>query len=138
MRDGELTLLDDGQPHRLPARFAADAVRIRAADIHAVLGWEVKPEGLCRGAVCVPHRSEPLLMTEDGVDLAAVARLLSRPLALDLDEGAAYLGTAASDRAAQLATLEAPNFTLPDLAGRLHSLTDYRGKKVLLVAYASW
>ena len=32
----------------------------------------------------------------------------------------------------------APDFSLPDLAGRLHTLSDYRGKKVLLIAYASW
>jgi peroxiredoxin len=27
---------------------------------------------------------------------------------------------------------------LPDLSGRMHALSDFRGKKVLLVAYASW
>ena len=48
------------------------------------------------------------------------------------------LGNAASDRAAALASLEAPDFTLPDLDGRLHSLSEHRGKKVLLIAYASW
>ena len=32
----------------------------------------------------------------------------------------------------------APNFTLPDLNGRVHSLADFRGKKVLLVTWASW
>jgi peroxiredoxin len=37
-----------------------------------------------------------------------------------------------------MATLEAPDFTLPDLAGRMHTLSDHRGKKVLLIAYASW
>ena len=62
----------------------------------------------------------------------------ARPLALDVDERAAYLGASAAERGAQLATLQAPDFTLPDLSGRLHSLSDYRGKKVLLVAYASW
>jgi peroxiredoxin len=37
-----------------------------------------------------------------------------------------------------LASLDAPDFTLPDLDGHLHSLAGHRGKKVLLVAYASW
>jgi hypothetical protein len=37
-----------------------------------------------------------------------------------------------------LASLEAPNFTLPDMAGKTHSLVDFRGKKVLLVTWASW
>jgi peroxiredoxin len=35
-------------------------------------------------------------------------------------------------------SLEAPDFTLPDLEGRPHALRDYRGKKVFLVSWASW
>ena len=73
-----------------------------------------------------------------GVDLAAFAAALDRPLALDVAEGVAALGTAAADRAASLASLEAPDFSLPDLAGRRHTLSEHRGKKVLLIAYASW
>ena len=32
----------------------------------------------------------------------------------------------------------APDFTLPDSTGRMHRLSDHRGKKVLLVTWASW
>ena len=63
---------------------------------------------------------------------------MDRPLALDAEERAAYLGTSAGDRGEALATLQAPDFTLADVEGKLHSLSDYRGKKILLVAYASW
>jgi peroxiredoxin len=34
--------------------------------------------------------------------------------------------------------LEAPDFTLPDIDGQLHSLSDFLGKKVFLVTWASW
>ena len=44
----------------------------------------------------------------------------------------------AADRGRRLASLEAPDFTLPDLDGRPHSLSDHRGAKVFLVAYGSW
>jgi hypothetical protein len=70
--------------------------------------------------------------------LDALAAAGDRPLAVDHDEGVAYLGVPAAARAAQLASLEAPDFSLPDLDGRRHSLAEHRGKKVLLVAYASW
>ena len=68
----------------------------------------------------------------------ALADALGRPLALDAEEGLAVLGTAAPDRAAALAGVEAPEFALPDLEGRLHSLSEQRGRKVLIVTWASW
>jgi hypothetical protein len=74
----------------------------------------------------------------EGAVLAKRAEAAGRPVALDLDERAAYLGISASSRAKSLASLEAPDFTLSDLDGRMHSLSQHRGKKVLLVAYASW
>ena len=74
----------------------------------------------------------------EGAALAKQAEAAGRPIAVDLDEHAAYLGISAAERAKALASLEAPDFTLPDLDGRPHSLSAQRGKKVLLVAYASW
>ncbi len=75
---------------------------------------------------------------QEGVDLAKRAEAGGRPVAVDLEERAAYLGVSASERARPLAALEAPDFTLPALDGRFHSLAEHRGKKVFLVAYASW
>jgi hypothetical protein len=114
MTETTFTLIDDGQPVAVPARLAEGAV------------W------LAPGTAGLAARAgspEPL------TDLAA---RLERPLALDVEERAAYLGVSARDRATRLATREAPDFTLPDLTGRLHSLVEHRGKKVFLVAYASW
>jgi hypothetical protein len=138
MADGRLTLIDDGRVVEVPAHFSGDRARLRPADVETALGWELKPAGLCQGGVCIPVRDATDLVNHDGVDLAGLAHALDRPLALDVDERSAYLGAAAAQRAAQLASLQAPEFTLPDLSGRMHSLSDYRGNKVLLIAYASW
>jgi len=75
---------------------------------------------------------------EQGLSRVADAERAGRPVAVDRGAGAAYLGVAAAERARQLASLEAPDFTLPDLDGRLHTLSSLRGRKVFLVAYASW
>ncbi len=136
--DATFTILDEGRPAAVAARVSGDTVRLSRESLERALGWTLKPEGLCRGALCVPLRPGAAVESADGVDLAGVAALLGRPLALDTAEGAAYLGVGAGERARALATLEAPDFTLPDLDGRLHSLREHRGKKVLLVAYASW
>lgn len=132
------TLIDDGRVVEVRATVDTDRMQLTPSELERGLGWELKPEGLCRGGLCVPLQNAADLVSADGVDLAAVARLLERPLALDLDERVAYLGVSAAQRAAQLATLQAPEFTLPDLSGRRHSLSAYRGRKVLLTAYASW
>ena len=132
------TLIDDGRAVEVEALVADGRVALAPAGVEASLGWELKPQGLCRGDVCIPVRDPDALRTPDGLDLAELARVLGRPLALDADEGAAALAEAPADRAAVLSSLEAPDFKLPDLDGLLHSLSDHRGKKVLLVAYASW
>jgi hypothetical protein len=134
----KLTLLQDGQTSEIAAIFSGERVRIPTSELPAAFAWELKPQGLCQGNVCVPVPDSSALAKHDGVDLQAFADLLARPLALDLEERMAALGTAAADRDGQLATLEAPDFTLPDLEGKLHSLSEHRGKKVLLIAYASW
>lgn len=72
------------------------------------------------------------------VPLAELAARLDRPVAIDLEERAVYLGVAAAERARRLASLEAPDFVLPDLNGGRHRLAEHRGKKVFLVAWASW
>ena len=131
-------LIDEGIPHDVEATVAGGRVLLSAVELGRATGWTLKPEGLCRDAVCVPVRDRAALVGAAGVDLAGFAAALGRPLALDLDEGLAALGTAAADRGAALASLEAPDFSLPDLSGRRHTLSEHRGKKALLIAYASW
>ena len=138
MAERRLTLIDEGREVSLAAVVDGTAVRIRPEALADGLGWRLEAQGLCRGDVCVPVRNRAALETASGVDLAALARVLDRPLALDVDEAVGVLGASASERGARLSSLHAPDFTLPDLAGRTHSLRDQRGKKTLLIAWASW
>ena len=133
-----VTLIDETRPHALDAVVRGDAIRVAPDAVARALGWELKPQGLCRDDTCIPVRERDALLDRDGIDLATLALLLDRPLAVDGAEGVAVLGTSAGTRAARLGSLEAPDFTLPDLDGRPHSLADQRGRKVLLIAWASW
>ena len=121
MSEPLFTLLDAGRPVPMSVRIAGETVRLSAAAVRAAFGE----------AVTGPS-------DDDDIDLAELARRLDRPLALDVPARAAYLGVSAHQRGRRLASLEAPDFTLPDLEGRRHSLAEHRGKKVFLVAYASW
>jgi hypothetical protein len=133
-----IALIDGERAVEVPASIAGEAVRIAPDALHDATGWKLESQGLCRGKVCVPVRKREELVHATGIDLAAFARALDRPLALDTAERVAALGTSAAERGARMATLEAPDFRLPDLEGRMHSLSEHRGKKVLLIAYASW
>ena len=138
----DYSILDDGKEILLSesaiSTTADGHARLSEQALRESLGWELKPEGLCRGEVCIPVRDRGGLVHEEGVDLAAFAGILGRPVVIDSAQSVAGLGTAASSQAAAMATLEAPDFELPDLAGRLHTLSEHRGKRVLLIAYASW
>ena len=133
------TLLDDGRAIDVLAEVDGDRIVLEPDSLRSALGWELKAEGLCRGSVCIPVRDrEALTAAGAGLSLAGLAELLSRPLAFDGAEQAAALGTSATDRGRRLMSLEAPDFSLPDLDGKHHSLSQHRGEKILLYMHASW
>ena len=138
MSEREITLIDGGRVTRVPARIQGKRVRVAPEDLERAFGWTLKPQGLCKGDLCITLRERRGLLDEGGIDLAVFAQTAGLPLAVDAREGVAVLGESAAARGSRLASLEAPDFTLPDLEGRLHSLSQHRGKKVLLIAYASW
>lgn len=95
-------------------------------------GWAVKPEGACRGEVCVPL---PGAVDGDRVDVAAAAELLRMPLVSDGETGTRALGPA-NLYGTVLETAQAPELVLPDLDGVEFALSSLRGRKVVLVAWA--
>jgi hypothetical protein len=107
--------------------WPADDLSLPLEDVEAATGWTPKPEGLCRGEVCVPFD------VRDGrLEVGAFARVLGQPV---VREGDVWVVGAV---AREVASGVAPDFTLPDADGRLHSLSEQRGKKVLLASWASW
>lgn len=136
-----VTLLTESGEYALAgAEVSTAALWCPARATDTATGWVAKPEGLCRGEVCVPLPAGREHEFVDGgrINLAALWRHLGRP-AVRSDRGHAWvLSESAGERKAALASLEAPDFTLPDASGRMHRLSDYRGKKVFLVTWASW
>jgi hypothetical protein len=135
------TLLTDLGEFVVPgAEAAGEALWVPAGEAEAATGWVAKAEGLCQGEVCVPlpPGREREFVRQSRLNVAALWRHLGRPVLHSQSGDVWVLAASAHDRAAALGSLQAPDFTLPDPSGRLHSLSDYRGKKVLLVTWASW
>ena len=97
-------------------------------------GWASKPEGMCKGEVCVPV---PGALGSDGrLDVGVVADRLGMALVADDRAGVWALGPESGGRA--LTTAVVPDIELPDVDGNPFTLSAMHGRKVLLVAWASW
>lgn len=103
-------------------------------------GWTLKPEGFCKDDVCVPLPSgkDADYVREKSVNAAALWTLLDKPVAHSEAMDVWSLGESARSRNESLKGLEAPDFTLPDFSGKLHSLSDFQRKRILLITWASW
>jgi hypothetical protein len=105
-------------------------------------GWELKPEGACIDDRCVPIPADRREMFVDESDsrfnLTALARHLNQPVLHDAHHDIWLFVESADARDEALLSLQASDFALPDLGGRMHSLSDFLGKKVFLASWASW
>ncbi|MBI5721350.1 MAG: hypothetical protein HZC37_27075 [Burkholderiales bacterium] len=142
-----ITLIHEQRETHWPdAAAQGDELWLDAAAIQEATGWTWKPEGLCRGDLCVPlppprsgqGERAGEVVREGRLNLAAMWRKSGQPVVHDAASRHWVLGTGSAQRASALATLQAPDFALPDLQGREHRLSSHRGRKVFLATWASW
>jgi hypothetical protein len=105
------------------------------SEFEAASGWSLKPQGACRGDVCVPLPAAAVL--DDQVDVRAVAERLGMPLVHDADAGLWALGPETLSGHA-LAAAEAPELVLPTVDGEEFRLSSLRGQKVVVVSWAPY
>jgi len=136
-----ITLLTEGADASLAAQVSGDDLWLTAPELMRATGWKLTRDGFCHGSLCIPippGREAEFTRADGSVNLAAFARLRGQALAHDDTRTVWALDASTAARSATRASLEAPDFTLPDLNGRLHSLHEHRGKRVLLASWASW
>jgi hypothetical protein len=97
-------------------------------------GWAIQPQGACKGGACVPLSDDAV--ANGRISIPRLAERLRMPLLRDEAHGLWALGPESGGRA--LTTAEAPDLVLPDRHGHPFALSSLRGRKVLLVAWASW
>lgn len=122
----------------------ADDLWVMPVDLPRVNGFELKPEGACLDELCVPVRQDrdsELFVTRGGqgwFNVTGLARRLEQAYAVDHDHRVWSLGQIPVTRTRFLNAAVAPDFELPNRDGELVRLSDFRGKKVLVVTWASW
>jgi len=117
-----------------------DGLWMTGAHALRATGWQIKPEGFCKDDVCVPTPAgrEQEFTGEATVNIAAFWALMGKPAVQSEASDVWFFGESAHARNDALLSLEAPDFSLPDFSGKLHSLTDFRRKRILLATWASW
>ena len=131
------TVITD-EPRAVDAVVDGERLLIDPSALPAALGWELKPEGLCRDDVCLPVRDRDALFVGDQLDLTAVASALQRPSVVDTASGVMAIALPSEGRRRALSDHHAPAFTLSDLDGTAHSLEEWKDRKKLLVAFSTW
>ena len=129
-------------------RRSGEELWLRVGDGPAAVGWEVKPEGVCAGEVCVPLEGGPtreLVERRDGQEwfnVSGFAQHVGQPFVREAsvwsfgaprhewEQWTRGLGNGSGRMA--------PDFALPDRHGKVWSLADFRKRKLFLVTWASW
>jgi hypothetical protein len=126
------------------AKVQGNDLWIPSTELTGATKLELKPQGVCTDKTCVPlpkERHNEFVKDESGrpfLNLSEFARLVRQPVAHNTKHQVWFFGPRPGDQNSHVASLMAPDFTLLDLNGKTHSLSDFRGKKVLLITWGSW
>jgi AhpC/TSA family protein len=113
-------------------------------DLPRINDFELKPEGACLAELCIPVRQDrdsEIFVTrarQGWFNVTELARRLQQAFVADQQHSVWSFGNIPVTRNAFLQTTMAPDFALPDQHGKLVRLSDFKGKKVLIVTWASW
>jgi hypothetical protein len=109
------------------------SLQISRSEFEKGSGWQIKPEGACKGDICIPLKDSP----GEQVDINRIAEDMNLPLVAEPEYGIWALGPD-SIGGRTLSTAEAPNLTLPDVDGNLFELSSLKGKKIVVYAWAPY
>lgn len=117
---------------------------IKPEDLPRINDFELKPEGACFEELCIPvlqDRDSDMYVTRGGqgwFNMSGLADKLQQAYAVDYQDNVWSFGVMPMQRQSFFRGGEAPDFELPDRDGNMVRLSDFRGKKVLLLTWASW
>lgn len=115
---------------------------IDPSQLPAINGFTLKPEGACMDDICIPvTQANGLVKSVDGrdwFDLVAFADLMEQPYVADEDMQVWSFGEIPVKREAMMTEAKAPDVELTDRTGKVIRLSDFKGRKALIVTWSSW
>ena len=117
---------------------------LRPDDLKRVNDFELKPYGVCLDEICIPviqSGDDALVRESEGktwFNLTGFARKLEQAFVADTVSRVWSFGEITALRGSFFNEGIAPDFAVTDRTGKAVSLSNFRGKKVLLLTWASW
>ncbi len=110
--------------------------------VQEINGFDPKPEGFCSADVCIPiPNSADWRMQHNGNEYFNVTRFAAKvdqAVAVAESKSIWSFGSDPILSSGLLPSGIAPDFELPNRQGNLVKLSDFRGKKVLILSWSSW
>ncbi|MEM6321903.1 MAG: redoxin domain-containing protein [Bacteroidota bacterium] len=116
---------------------------IKASKLKAATGFELKASGACYDPlnICIPIFEDDFIKeTANGkwLNVSKLADKLGQACVADESKKVWSLGILPEIRKTMLESANAPDFEIADIHGQTVRLSDFRGKKVLIVTWATW
>ena len=115
-------------------RTEGDNLWVHSKDLPRINEFEVKPQGACRADVCIPLSKA--LKAGDMFNLTGFAKKIGESVVAD--QNVYSFGEIPVLRGGFYNSRVAPDFAVPDRKGKVVHLSDFRGKKALVITWASW
>jgi hypothetical protein len=107
---------------------------VQKQDLPRINEFEVKPQGACRADLCIPLSKT--LKNGDWFNLTGFAHKIGETVVAD--QNVYSFGEIPVLRGSFYNSRIAPDFAVPDRKGKVVHLSDFRGKKTLVITGASW
>jgi hypothetical protein len=117
-------------------RKDGDALWVRKRDLPRVNGFELRPQGACRADLCIPIPKG--MVRGDYLNLTAFAKKAGQPVVAEPSARVWSFGDMRALGGGLASSRVAPDFDVPNRLGHPVRLAGFRGKKVLVVTWASW
>ena len=139
-QEGSTTVLYQGKVVNLVETGSGNDLLISPEDLNRVNGFELKPEGACYKDMCIPMNDD-LLIKQNGrqwFNLSAFANLLGQSYVVDHEAGVWSFAEIPARREGMQVDAMAPEFELTDRQGEVIRMSDFKGKKAMIVTWSSW
>jgi len=140
----QITILANDNITKVSARKeSGDTLWISATELQKATQFELKKSGACYDPlnICIPLLEEDFIYKEANdtwLNMSKLAAKLGQACISNEDKTVWSLGLIPEVRKAMLETSTAPDFEIKDINGASVRLSDLKGKKVLIVTWATW